>query len=626
MDDYDGVLPSSLQPWTRASSQPKSFGAVLGRIHAERGHFRHITEAQLRDEIAANAVSGPPSPSDSDSDDPDAKDGAASRAPRAEQLAQARREVIEHVASAQNETLLALDFISLLLSKDVKQAETTISPILKQSVPLGTLGLDVWAGINTDPKQEETDMLLARGKRMQSLTQSADALMAAGERLKTTVDRERRYWDEVLRVRESGWSVCRMPREKGMLGVRYGFSEAKGEFGRRGLAALRMDGEGNVVLDRGLGTEGKALRVRIVQDGTVKHETSIKSSLYDDGAQVDVTSRIRIARDSLFEEELWHEAMREARTLGSYGVKMNGNTITMPSSYTDTQADGNALPSQTIEVDLVSLDSASPSTKSDALADGIATTLRLLLLHTHRQRLENRSAVPAPLSSAQVQKPIASILRPLLSTLHHQAATTQLDEQLSNIRALLAKAHLTGTQSSTNALESSLQAVTSTKALLSLLCAPRESGTTLNIRLPSPTPSEPTDLTLRIKTTTHLAPPAGQGSTFAITCQRYPVFDRETASLGAMVAHIGAMLTCALTDAAGEWLSGWDRDLMRGVVVQPVGLRDGGAGEVSVSCDDEEREMRLVVRVGEERYEWKVDGGEEKSFADVMDEVKGKEG
>ena len=124
MADYNGLVPASLQPWARTSSQPTSFANVLGRIYNERGHFRHITEAQLRDEIATNAISGALDPSDSDSDDADPKDGSSlERGSRTEQLLSARREVIEQIASAQNEALFALDLGDYLFQlQDIARA------------------------------------------------------------------------------------------------------------------------------------------------------------------------------------------------------------------------------------------------------------------------------------------------------------------------------------------------------------------------------------------------------------------------------------------------------------------------------------------------------------------------
>ena len=38
---------------------------------------------------------------------------------------------------------------------------------------------------------------------------------------------EARYWEDVLAVKQKGWSVCRYPRERQTLGVRYGFLECE---------------------------------------------------------------------------------------------------------------------------------------------------------------------------------------------------------------------------------------------------------------------------------------------------------------------------------------------------------------------------------------------------------------
>ena len=41
------------------------------------------------------------------------------------------------------------------------------------------------------------------------------------------IDKEARYWADVLSVSERGWSVCRLPRERQTLGVRFGFNEGR---------------------------------------------------------------------------------------------------------------------------------------------------------------------------------------------------------------------------------------------------------------------------------------------------------------------------------------------------------------------------------------------------------------
>lgn len=45
--------PFSLRPWPIGDKKPKNLGEFIARVNAERGGFRNVTEAQLREEIAA---------------------------------------------------------------------------------------------------------------------------------------------------------------------------------------------------------------------------------------------------------------------------------------------------------------------------------------------------------------------------------------------------------------------------------------------------------------------------------------------------------------------------------------------------------------------------------------------
>lgn len=126
------------------------------------------------------------------------------------------------------ETMFALDFVSLILSKHApRQAETSMSPFLKQAVPLGSLNAEV---VNPRPKSEsiERDIkTVSRGWRIQSFNAAADKLLKSATRLEDEVASETRYWSEVLTVKDKGWKVCRLPRERQALGVQYGFLEGK---------------------------------------------------------------------------------------------------------------------------------------------------------------------------------------------------------------------------------------------------------------------------------------------------------------------------------------------------------------------------------------------------------------
>lgn len=90
----DITLPSSLlQP--RDDSEADSLLSILGRIHDERGHFRHITEQGLQAEIAANENDEESSETDDDEDGAEA-DGQEEK-DRREQLWAARAEMRQHV-------------------------------------------------------------------------------------------------------------------------------------------------------------------------------------------------------------------------------------------------------------------------------------------------------------------------------------------------------------------------------------------------------------------------------------------------------------------------------------------------------------------------------------------------
>ena len=120
----------------------------------------------------------------------------------------------------------ALDFVSLLLSKHApKIAEPTISPFVKATVPMGSIGAEIMQEASRSNTEETAESLVGLGWRMQSLSRSADSLLKSASRLEQEVERETIYWQQVLAVKENGWSLCRLPGEAHTLGVRFGFGE-----------------------------------------------------------------------------------------------------------------------------------------------------------------------------------------------------------------------------------------------------------------------------------------------------------------------------------------------------------------------------------------------------------------
>jgi mediator of RNA polymerase II transcription subunit 17 len=122
----------------------------------------------------------------------------------------------------------ALDFISLLLSKDMPvQAGLSISPQLREWVPTGTLGADKVKESLTTDAQKKDNKQIAKGWKLQSLDKTVESILASATRLEKEIELETKYWEQVLAVSDKGWAICRLPHEKHILGVRFGFSEGQ---------------------------------------------------------------------------------------------------------------------------------------------------------------------------------------------------------------------------------------------------------------------------------------------------------------------------------------------------------------------------------------------------------------
>lgn len=145
----------------------------------------------------------------------------------------------DRCSQAQMETMFALDFVSLVLSKHApRQAETSLSAFLKQAVPLGSVNSEV---VNPPPKPDtavQDTKAVSRGWRLQSFDAAANKLLKSATRLEAEVASETRYWSEVLAVKDKGWKVSRLPRERQALGVQYGFLEGRFTARFRGIIVL----------------------------------------------------------------------------------------------------------------------------------------------------------------------------------------------------------------------------------------------------------------------------------------------------------------------------------------------------------------------------------------------------
>lgn len=514
---------------------------------------------------------------------------------------------------------MGLDAISLMLSKDApKQAEMTMSPYLKQHIKPGTVGLDMWQNMPLDREHQNTDDTISRGWRMQSLQSCADALLGAAARLEKTVRRETQYWENVLSVSERGWSICRMPREKHNLGVRFGFLEALGEYRDRGLAALRSDESGNVILDKGFGNNSKYVRIR-TRLGTKIVGTS-KAPRTTADSETTLEASIRAARDSLYEEELFHEMVRESRTLASYGVDMDQSTIYFP-----TRLDGRAVSAHSkfdgISIDLVSPDETDGTEINDASQDGIAqaiaVALRLLLSYIHRERMKERSEIPQPMSLNRPDTPVAKLLRPVMAVLHHQAVSKTTDLYLERLGTLLRNASIEVKIRPFNFNPASLTTAATMDSLMSGLLNPIRSQSSL-LLLGSHT-KRMSSFALHIHTSSSM-PTLGSEIQIKSALGSAEMDLSETEDL---IDYLDAMVANALGGEIAASLAGWTYNESLGIALKPGnGRKVYVVVESGVTGADE---GQLTLDTGRERIEWQSGSIEEdkrkRGFWDVVGEI-----
>lgn len=186
-----------------------------------------------------------------------------------------------------------------------------------------------------------------------------------------------------------------------------------------------------------------------------------------------IESRILQARDTVFEEELFYEMMREARILGNQGVTTRQNLVEVPVSG-----------EQELLLDLVDWDQdhdpdVAASGEQDIFADAVAHSIRILLAYAHRQNLRRRTQPPPPLVPKRRPVPEYHILRPIMAYLQHKSHLEWLKSFMDDVRNVLESAGIKcefhETQvSSIGALQPSIQ-VPKVEALARVFLAPFES-------------------------------------------------------------------------------------------------------------------------------------------------------
>ncbi|KAI9745094.1 MAG: RNA polymerase II mediator complex subunit [Claussenomyces sp. TS43310] len=423
----------SLKAWPSKDDNTTALASLISRINVERGGFRNVTEASLQEEIRRDEQGVVVK----DGGDNDEEDGEEEEPDRLKGLMTAREEMLGQLEQGHQASLVALDFVSLLLSKDTPvQASLSISPALRDTVSLGTLGADKVTESRVTRAQKQDIASITKGWKLQSLNEDADSILASAAKLEKEIEAETKYWQQIVEVSDKGWAVCCLPQERHTLGVRFGFSESAPAFRTRSLAALKRNGDGTIYLDQGIAESmPNRLRVRIQTNGTTTGQFVPPATVSDDAPILPLILR---ARNAIFEDELWQELNREGRVLANHGVRCLGEQITCPISAT-----------KRVILDLLPGEDGAMSHESgtgqddDDIATMVSLSLHLLLSYAHHQIYQRRTQPQPPLSTRPPQSLPYNLLRPIITRIQHQSVTSMLVNTIASLSNALQSAGVT---------------------------------------------------------------------------------------------------------------------------------------------------------------------------------------
>ncbi|KAF2000020.1 hypothetical protein P154DRAFT_620433 [Amniculicola lignicola CBS 123094] len=433
----------ALRPWPAPKKEKLDHGELLRQIdqaaNDRKQHLRFINEELLQDEVQLGKDGPDDIVSGIEAGEQTAKE--PTRQERQMEIARVQHEMGSKLEWAAHYAHLALDLVAVVLSRAPgKTVENAFSLQFKaMMVQKGTFGLAVGEKLPRTDEDISRRAMTAKGARMAAADWSVDSILKAAKELNTEIRKETKYWGEILSVSEKGWMVQRLRKDHKYtpFAVRYGFSEAGDHFKARGLAPLHMDGDGSIILDPNLALQPKTLRVRVSRDGKVTG-TSLLPSL-DDDSSLAIENSIRLARDSLLEEELFQEMLLESRQLIGFSVEQRDSVlhIEAPSLRGDPS-------SIKILIDCIPRDETHPGAHSseDRLAQNIAEGLRLLLAHEHSMRLFRRAQPPPPMTQHRRTSSHPPLLRTLLAVFSHISATRSLHKYLGKTAQSLKSARL----------------------------------------------------------------------------------------------------------------------------------------------------------------------------------------
>ena len=215
-----------------------------------------------------------------------------------------RSSMVEEINLALNESSLALETVSLLLSSvRENNAKNSISPFLKRTVPLGSLNSDKVTRIETgttiteDFKRKKEMVAFSLGWKLRCLDVSRNLLKETVESLWDTIGREHEYWrrisnvvyntDVVFKTRDRSGAFGSGPGQK-LLAIEYGFSDNGSNYRLdKGVAVIKnnvelnklelipVQGSGKIKVDRSAARNMIPIQHKVVTDTTNREASGL---------------------------------------------------------------------------------------------------------------------------------------------------------------------------------------------------------------------------------------------------------------------------------------------------------------------------------------------------------------
>jgi len=419
---------------------------LVPRIIHERGPFVDLDESSLEKEIQDLIAESTEIDLNNEARENDEMEGIEDSEEQPtninEEFYKNKSESLRHISTALNESSLALDFVSLLISC-VRPAAGTISMSqhLKKFVPPGSLNADL-VRKNISPQEKEAqfkeEKVIGQGWKLSSLENSSQKLRDSSVRLSEV------FWDTIKKNfnnKEILYKTRDKLSGKRTFAVKYGYEDSGSTYKVQGNAILKPTTNnhqiGFVPLNNASGSERKLIRVRILaQPNNEEEHIIVGESKIDEkfDANGTIRSEIEKARYFIFEEELFNQIIEEANALVAYNVKVESESKVSIN-----------LQDEIIEIEYVDYDEEkSPSEEPEPFiskpqhkrAELISTYLRLMLTVKHKKNLESKKQ-PVVVKNSNQNRFYPSyyslILRPLVCHFRHEQSLKKLYHLIKDI-------------------------------------------------------------------------------------------------------------------------------------------------------------------------------------------------